>query len=190
MQAILILLIVLIFLSFLFGMVHDRRNTENRNAYEKKLDEFPHDFALPSLNFSQALLIDEARESLIILQDLDQDEVECEIIPFSRILEVALIQNGEAVLSFPKNNVLESGGDIAGDVEDVEEEEEEELIDQLSLKVLVDDLTNPLKEFYCIDEDDYIQFDSDEFWDAYDECFDWYHKLVVLIKRSERNRVR
>ncbi|MFC4410100.1 hypothetical protein ACFOZY_06565 [Chungangia koreensis] len=186
MKTIIVLLFLIILFFFIAGVVFDRRKAVSQKNHNEWLADLPHDHSISSINFSQALLIDESAEVILFLQELDQEEYEYDEIPFYKILEVALIENNQSVYSFPKNSVLLNEGKSA--VHDEEMDEEDEYIENLTLKVLVDDLTNPVKEFNCIEEEDYISSETDEYIDAFEECSDWYHKLVILIKRTEKSR--
>lgn len=186
MKTLFVLLFLIVLFFFVAGVLFDRRKAVSQKNHNEWLEDLPHDHSISSINFAQALLLDEDAELLIILQELDQEEYEYDEIPFSKILEVALIENNEVVYAFPKNTVLVNEGKTFKDEEEIEDEDE--YIENLVLKILVDDLTNPVKEFTCIEEDDYISSDSEEYADAFDECCDWYHKLVILIKRAEKSR--
>lgn len=184
MKTLFVLLFFIIFFFFVVGVLNDRRKEDAKNAHDDWLDDIPHDHAISSFNLQNSLLIDESSETLIILKNLDEEEYEYEEIPYRKVMEVSLVENGQLIYAFPTNGVLGTAKSL------IEEgiEDEDSYVEYLTLKILVDDLSHPLKEFICVEEDDYLPPDSDEYITAYDDCVDWYHKVVVLIKRSEKSK--
>jgi hypothetical protein len=178
----------------------ERRIVEKR-MIDQLLSDIPHTQKVFSENNLNALLINEGLKSnYLFLAQRDYlaekfDLGDIEIIPFEKILEVAIVEDECVVSLFPGNGLLHSLYDSeetfivekASDEED--EDEENNTVEKLSLKIVVDDLTNTLIEFVLIENDKPKSKGSDEYTRVYELCEEWYQKLFIIIKRYEHEKV-
>lgn len=178
----------------------DKRNAEIRRISEEWLEEIPHTQSILSSNCLNSLLINEVTNILYFAQRESLEvEFDIEDIPFHKVLEVAIVEDESILSLYPKGGLI---GDSLKDIglgyegdseEELDEEEDEadedETTTKLSLKILVDDLTNPIIEYVFMENEDSLDIDSDEYMDAIKLCNDWYQKLSIIIKRYEHDKV-
>lgn len=164
-------------------------------ASTEEIMAIPHTQYTLSSNALHALLLNEQTNMLIIAQ---REELGGELtiteIPFSKIYEVAIME--DEVFMLKTKNYLMSGSLLEEDNEDEElaeqedEEEEEDTVTKLSLKLVVDHLSDPILEYTFMDtEEDPISKEEDEYKEAMELCEKWYQKISVIIKRHELERV-
>lgn len=171
---------------------------ENRRNTEEVLEEIPHTQMLLSPNNLNALLINEVTNILYIArrEELGSD-FEIKDIPFNKILEAALLEDGETTSMFPKEGILSSrikSGDEKepdeeeDEVED-EEDDEEEFEFSLCFKIVSDDLTEPIHYFTYLEDykEDYKE--SEQYEEAMGACNQWFQKLSIIIRRYQYDRV-
>jgi len=187
---------------FFWGVIEwklfiNRRNAENRRRLEEQLAEIPHTQSLISNDLLNIMLIDDVGNFLYILQrDSLGEDFSIDPISFSKVLEVALVEEGEIVILYPKKGLLGSTLLHAQDVidEDVDEEDEEdegdvESIEALCLRIVVDDLINPILEYPFIADGHSFEIDSEEYIEVNALCNEWYQKICIIIKRYEHTNV-
>lgn len=169
-------------------------NEENRRVTEEILEEIPHTQKLVTPNNLNALLINEVTEILYIAsrEELGGD-FEIKDIPFNKVLEVALIEDGKTIAVFPKEGILSSPVNL-GDIEEQDEEEEfeeeeEELEFSLCFKIVSDDLAEPIHYFTYLDDykEEYKEFE--EYEELMGLCHVWHQKLSIIIRRYQYDRV-
>ena len=171
---------------------------ENRRNTEEVLEEIPHTQMLLSPNNLNALLINEVTNILYIAR---REELGCDFeikdIPFNKILEAALLEDGKTTSMFPKEGILSSrikSGDEKepdeekDEVED-EEDDEEEFEFSLCFKIVSDDLTEPIHYFTYLEDykEDYKE--SEQYEEAMGACNQWFQKLSIIIRRYQYDRV-
>lgn len=171
-------------------------NEENRLIVEELLEEIPHTQKLVTPNNLNALLINEVTNILYIARR-EESGIDFEItdIPFNKILEAALIEDGETIAVFPKEGILSSRLKIeAGEEEEEEdideyEEEEEEFEFNLCFKIVSDDLSQPIHSFTYLDDykEDYKE--TEHYEEATGVCHEWHQKLSIVIRRYQYDRV-
>src|SRR5690606_7357477 len=83
------------------------------------------------------------------------------------------------------------GWSILNDDEELysDDVDEEDVINKLSLKLIVDDLSNPLIEFVFYEDERGIDTESEEFEEIWEECKNWHKKFSIIIKRDQREKV-
>lgn len=92
------------------------------------------------------------------------------------------------------SNHLISGSLLEGE-QDVEVEEIDEddpaynTVSQLVLKIVADNLSDPILEYVFLDEEEPISREEDEYLESLELCEKWYQKISVIIKRYELERV-
>lgn len=191
---------------FFWGVIEwrrsiNRRNTENRRRLDEVLAEIPHTQSLISNNLLNVILLDEEFNFLYILQrDSVEEDFDIKRIPFNEVLEIAVVEEERVLNLYPKDGLLGSTQENDEEFfdedpeedeeyeEDVEEDEDES-IEALCLRIVVDDLTNPILEYPFISYDHTLVKDSDEFIEAYSCCNEWYQKIYIIIKRFEHDKV-
>ena len=180
-----------------------RKDAERRRISEEALARIPHTQCFLSTDYLSALLINEDTMKFYMAKwEEDRPQFELKEYTFNQILEAA-IEEDETILSlYPKEGLLAStlpdseGSSVVYIVEsdneedEEEEEEEEETVEKLSLKMVVDDLGEPIVEYVFMEKDDAIAKDSEEYEEAFKNCTEWFQKMSVIIKRLERVPVR
>ena len=171
-------------------------NEENRKIVEELLEEIPHTQKLVTPNNLNALLINEVTNILYIARR-EETGIDFEItdIPFHKILEAALIEDGETIAVFPKEGILSSrlkkeigAGEEEEEVEEYEEEEEE-LEFSLCFKIVADDLSAPIHHFMFLDDYKEEYKETEHYEEAMSVCHDWHQKLSIIIRRYQYDRV-
>lgn len=162
-------------------------------ASTEEIMAIPHTQYTLSSNALHALLLNEQTNMLIVAQreELDEELTITEV-PFSKIYEVAIME--DEVFMLKTKNYLMSGSLLEEDNEELaeeeEEDEEEDTVTKISLKLVVDHLSDPILEYIFMDTDeDPISKEEDEYKEAMELCEKWYQKISVIIKRHELERV-
>ncbi len=162
-------------------------------ASTEEIMAIPHTQYTLSNNALHALLLNEQTNMLIVAQreELDEELTITEV-PFSKIYEVAIME--DEVFMLKTKNYLMSGSLLEEDNEELaeegEEDEEEDTVTKISLKLVVDHLSDPILEYIFMDTDeDPISKEEDEYKEAMELCEKWYQKISVIIKRHELERV-
>lgn len=177
-----------------------RRDAERRRTSEEALARIPHTQHFLSSDYLSALLINEdTKKFYMAKREEDQTQFEIKEYTFTQILEAAIEENGSILSLYPKEGLLGStlpdseGSSVVYIIESDDEEDEEdedETVERLSLKMVVDDLGEPIVEYVFMENDDPIAKDSEEYEEAFKNCNEWYQKISVIIKRLERVPVR
>lgn len=179
-----------------------RKDAERKRISEEALARIPHTQQFLSTDYLSALLICEATKKFYMVErEEDQPQFEVKEYAFNQILEAA-IEEDETILSlYPKEGLLGStlpdrdGSSVvyiveSGEEEEEDEEEQDETVEKLSLKMVVDDLGDPIVEYVFMENEDAIAKDSEEYEEVFKHCNEWYQKISVIIKRLERVPVR
>ncbi|MCR6524870.1 hypothetical protein [Lysinibacillus capsici] len=163
--------------------------TAMTEASEEEIMAIPHTQCTVSNDALNALLLNEQTNMLIFARREALDE-ELKIIevPFNRIYEVAIMED-EVFTVRTKNHLM--SGSLLAEADEIEEEEvEEDTISQLSLKLVVDHLSEPIQEYMFMDNsEDPISKEEDDYKEAIELCEKWFQKISVIIKRHELERV-
>ena len=162
-----------------------QRLADMREASEAEITAIPHTQCTISNDFLNALLLNEHTNRLILAQREALDEALKIIeIPFKKIYEVAIVED-EATIRKAKNYLISSS--LLGESE---EADEEETVSQLSLKLVVDHLADPIVEYIFMENSDHpIARDEEDYVEALELCEQWFQKISVIIKRHELERV-
>lgn len=177
-----------------------RKDAERRRISEEALARIPHTQHFLSTDYLSALLINEdTKKFYMVKKEEDHSQFEIKEYTFNQLLEAA-IEEDEAILSlYPKEGLLGStlpdseGSSVVYIVESDDEEDEEdedETVEKISLKMVVDDLGEPIVEYVFMEKEDAIAKDSEEYEEAIKNCNEWYQKISVIIKRLDRVPVR
>lgn len=165
-------------------------------ASTEEIMAIPHTQYTLASNALHALLLNEQTNMLIIAQREELgEELTITEIPFSKIYEVAIMED-EVFMLKTKNylmsgSLLEDNEELVEEDEDEDEDEvEEDTVTKISLKLVVDHLSDPILEYIFMDtEEDPISKEEDEYKEAMELCEKWYQKISVIIKRHELERV-
>ncbi|QPA58297.1 hypothetical protein [Lysinibacillus sphaericus] len=173
--------------------IESQNYAEMKEASEEEMKAIPHTQCLLSQDALKGLLLNEHTNMLIFAQREElEEELKIIEIPFSKIYEVAMMEDEMFVLR-TKNYLM--SGSLLGEEENVAEEEEEEVeeddtVSQLSLKFVVDHLSEPILEYMFMDQGEHpIARDEEEYEEAMELCEKWFQKISVIIKRHELERV-
>ncbi|MBG9754334.1 hypothetical protein ACE1MS_19630 [Lysinibacillus sp. fkY74-1] len=172
--------------------IESQNYAEMKEASEEEMKAIPHTQCLLSQDALKGLLLNEHTNMLIFAQREElEEELKIIEIPFSKIYEVAMMEDEMFVLR-TKNYLM--SGSLLGEEENVAEEEEEveedDTVSQLSLKFVVDHLSEPILEYMFMDQGEHpIARDEEEYEEAMELCEKWFQKISVIIKRHELERV-
>ncbi len=159
---------------------------ELQQASEEAFKKIPHTQYIMSEDYLSALLLNAHTNTLYIANREDFDEeISCKAIPFHHIYEVAILEDGNVVLKNARHNsglIIKKDKTVA---EDDEIEEDDEKVHKLSIKMVMDELEDPIVELIVLDSDKGLEKDDDLYKDAFEECEKWYQKMSILIKRYE-----
>ncbi len=158
-------------------------------ASEEEIMAIPHTQYTLSNDALNALLLNEQTNTLIFArrESLDEELTIIEI-PFNKIYEVAIMEDEEFMIR-TKNHLM--SGSLLGEADEIEEVEvEEDTISQLSLKLVVDHLSEPIQEYMFMDNgEEPISKEEEDYKEAMELCEKWFQKISVIIKRHELERV-
>lgn len=194
------------FLLFKWGshqiqLIENGKEEEIKKETEELLQEFIHSQSTISDDYLNALLLDEASQTLFIAtrEDLETGFDVKEFL-FNEIYESSIEEDGKQIALISRGGLL--GGTLLDDggnslvyimepennkKNDTEETEDisKDTVSKLSLKLVVDDLASPIIEYVFLESEEKIDKDSDEYKDAAKECKKWHQMISVLIKRHD-----
>ncbi len=164
--------------------VESQKYAQMKEASEEEMKAIPHTQCLLSEDALKGLLLNEQTNMLIFAQREElEEELKIIEIPFSKIYEVAMMEDEMFVLR-TKNYLM--SGSLLGE----EEEDDTDTVSQLSLKFVVDHLSEPILEYIFMDQGEHpIARDEEEYEEAMELCEKWFQKISVIIKRHELERV-
>jgi hypothetical protein len=173
--------------------IYDNRLNEMKEASEEELLAIPHTHCIISNDCLNALLLNEPTNTLFLVsrEDLEEDLIKKEI-SFNKIYEVAIVED-EMYIARTSNSFI--SGSLLGEDQDIEEEEfdeedpEYDTVSQLTLKIVADNLSDPILEYVFLGNDEPISREEDEYQEALELCEEWFQKISVIIKRYELERV-
>lgn len=166
---------------------------EMKEASEEELMAIPHTHCIISNDCLSALLLNEPTNTLIFVsrEELEDALIKKEI-PFNKIYEVAIVED-DMYIARTSNNFI--SGSLLGEDMDIEEEELDEedpeynSMSQLTLKIVADNLSDPILEYVFMDNGEPLSREEDEYQEALELCEEWFQKISVIIKRYELERV-
>ena len=176
-----------------------RKDAAKKRKSEQDLAQIPHTQKTLSTDYLTALLINENINRLYIASKENYDSLfEIKEYAFNEILEVAIVEDKNLLSLLPKDGLLGASLNNDGTVVHIintedgaeDKEKDDEQVSKLSIKMVVDDLLDPLVEYMFLDNEDEIDKESDEYKDGFKLCNEWYQKISVIIKRQERVPVR
>ncbi|MEY9972377.1 hypothetical protein ABH966_002751 [Lysinibacillus sp. RC46] len=173
--------------------IYNDRLNEMKEASEEELMAIPHTHCIISNDCLNALLLNEPTNTLFLVsrEDLEEDLIKKEI-SFNKIYEVAIVED-EMFIARTSNSLI--SGSLLGEDLDIEEEESDEedhednTVTQLTLKIVADNLSDPILEYVFLDNGEPISREEDEYQEALELCEEWFQKISVIIKRYELERV-
>ncbi|MFJ7890932.1 hypothetical protein ACIQYL_23070 [Lysinibacillus xylanilyticus] len=173
--------------------ISNNRLNEMKEASEEELMAIPHTHCIISNDCLNALLLNEPTNTLFLVsrEDLEEDLIKKEI-SFNKIYEVAIVED-EMYIARTSNSLI--SGSLLGEDLDIEEEECDEedpeynTVSQLKLKIVADNLSDPILEYVFLDNGEPISREEDEYQEALELCEEWFQKISVIIKRYELERV-
>ena len=173
--------------------ISNNRLNEMKEASEEELMAIPHTHCIISNDCLNALLLNEPTNTLFLVsrEDLEEELIKKEI-SFNKIYEVAIVED-EMYIARTSNSLI--SGSLLGEDLDIEEEECDEedpeynTVSQLKLKIVADNLSDPILEYVFLDNGEPISREEDEYQEALELCEEWFQKISVIIKRYELERV-
>ncbi|QPQ29176.1 hypothetical protein [Lysinibacillus sp. JNUCC 51] len=173
--------------------IYNNRLNEMKEASEEELMAIPHTHCIISNDCLNALLLNEPTNTLFLVsrEDLEEELIKKEI-SFNKIYEVAIVED-EMYIARTSNSLI--SGSLLGEDLDIEEEECDEedpeynTVSQLKLKIVADNLSDPILEYVFLENGEPISREEDEYQEALELCEEWFQKISVIIKRYELERV-
>lgn len=172
--------------------IYNDRLNEMKEASEEELMAIPHTHCIISNDCLNALLLNELTNTLFLVsrENLEEDLIKKEI-SFNKIYEVAIVED-DIYIARTSNSLI--GGSLLGEDLDIEEEFDDEdlednAVSQLTLKIVADNLSDPILEYDFLDNGEPISREEDEYQEALQLCEEWFQKISVIIKRYELERV-
>lgn len=164
----------------------------------EKVEQHPHTRYIVSTDYLQALIIDESSNTLRILEREDVDtDFDRKEYDFQELFEIAIVEDGKNIALTSKGGVhgwslIDGGAMVDVHVNEIEaspeKKEKQKEVKQLMLKLVVDDLSNPIVEYVFLDNEQAIPKELDEYKDIFKECNKWYQKISVIIKRGDKEK--
>ncbi|MBK3493767.1 hypothetical protein JFL43_02605 [Viridibacillus sp. YIM B01967] len=172
-------------------MEKERINAEMKRKSEELLQAIPHTQFTLAPDYLSALLLDERTNTVYVAyrEELDSG-FERKEYQFSEIFEAAIVED-EDILSFSSTGggSLLGGGASSRDAEDDPDDDSEEVVSKLSIKMVVNDLTNPILEFVFMENSTHLSKETDQYKEISKLCKQWYQKISIIIKRYEKETV-
>ncbi|AVK86248.1 hypothetical protein C3943_23545 [Lysinibacillus sp. B2A1] len=168
------------------------RLNDLRDASKRELLAIPHTQCILAEDCLSALLLDEPTNTLYLAnrEDLEEELIK-KVIPFNKIYEVAIVED-EIFIARTSNHLI-SGSlleDQEIEVEEVDEDDPEyNTVSHLTLKIVADNLSDPILEYVFLNQEEPISREEDEYLESLELCEKWYQKISVIIKRYELERV-
>lgn len=157
----------------------------------EKLERIPHNRRAVSEDCLSAILLDDYSKTFYYVKRKDVDSnFKKKSYAFDEIYECASSVNDNIYSLISKGGI--HGWSILNDDEELysdDDVDEEDVINKLSLKLIVDDLSNPLIEFVFYEDERGIDTESEEFEEIWEECKNWHKKFSIIIKRDQREKV-
>lgn len=172
--------------------IYNNRLNEMKEASEEELMAIPHTHCIISNDCLNALLLNELTNTLFLVsrEDLEEDLITKEI-SFNKIYEVAIVED-EMYIARTSNSLISSsllGEDLDIEEESDDEDPEDNAVSQLTLKIVADNLSDPILEYIFLDNGEPISREEDAYQEALELCEEWFQKISVIIKRYELERV-
>ncbi|MFJ8260585.1 hypothetical protein ACIQ4I_01300 [Rummeliibacillus sp. NPDC094406] len=191
--------------SYQIKLIEMRREEAIKKETEEMLQEYPHSHSTVSSDYLNALLIGEASQTFFVAKREDTDsDFEVREYLFNEIYETAIEEDGNQIALISRGGLLggsliDGGGNSLvyvmepeNSLKDNSDEESEETteksseeVSKLSLKVVVDDLSNPIIEYVFLEPEEPVEKDSDVYKEASKQCKKWHQMISVLIKRHD-----
>jgi len=169
------------------------RLDDMREASERELLAIPHTQCILAEDCLSALLLDEPTNTLYLAsrEDLEEELIKKKI-PFNKIYEVAIVED-EIFIARTSNHLI--SGSLLEDEQEIEVEEVDEddpeynTVSHLTLKIVADNLSDPILEYVFLNQEEPISREEDEYLESLELCEKWYQKISVIIKHYELERV-
>ena len=175
-----------------------KRNEALLDETIQKVEQHPHTRYIISTDYLSVLMLDEYSNTLRILEREEIDEeFDKREFDFEELYEIAIVEDGNNIALTSKGGVhgwslIDGGTKVDIHVNEMEElpekKEKAKEVKKLMLKLVVDDLADPIVEYVFLDNEQEIPKELDEYKDIFKECTKWYQKISVIIKRHEHER--
>ena len=175
-----------------------KRNEALLDETIQKVEQHPHTRYIISPDYLSVLMLDEYSNTLRILEREEIDEeFDKREFDFEELYEIAIVEDGNNIALTSKGGVhgwslIDGGTKVDIHVNEMEElpekKEKAKEVKKLMLKLVVDDLADPIVEYVFLDNEQEIPKELDEYKDIFKECTKWYQKISVIIKRHEHER--
>lgn len=148
-----------------------------------------------SLNRENGIAIDEHKNKIAFLYKTSEKSYQINSYDFSQVIEVEIIKDGETVTRTSKagllggaavGNLLAGGfGLIAGAMGSNKTSSEK--VKQLSIRIILEDLSNPAHKIYFVNTPEAFDQSSEEVVEALQDIDRWYGILTIIMKRLNQH---
>ena len=161
----------------------DRINEEQLEESIELLTSVPYTKYILSDDQLSGLLIDE-RNKYFYFAKREEIGVEFNHKEFhlSKLLEVAIFEDGKVKYMFPKDGMI---GSAIGGNQSEKSDEKNSMVKKLTLKIVIDDFLNHTIEYAFIDSEEPVEKD-DDYKDTFKKCYDWYQTMSIAINRNKQ----
>lgn len=175
----------------------DKRDAEIKKDTINKLNElkFNVNESLSNYGWSKSIRLDENEEKLYYATRTGiYGDYKCRTVNFDEILDVTISSNGVNQINVSKGGLIGGGlvgGALFGGVGAVigalgANKTSTEEVHELSLKITVNDLTNPLINMDIISSENAMDSTSELYRSTINLLDEWFGKLTIVLKRNEK----
>lgn len=168
-----------------------------KNYIEKLKNEINYDDISVSTDYLQGIFIQTEKERIGILsRENSEQEFNIEYINFTDISDVHLIQNDSTVIKSVKGDLIGKsliGGALLGGTGAVigavsANRNVNEVLNKLTLQIVVDDVINPIRNIKLINLQQGISKNSSNYEFVFDVVDKWYKRIELIIKKKENKK--
>ncbi len=188
---IIILFFVLLGFGYLALLNLDKKKEKSLQKKIKKIHSFNATQQITNYNASQGISVDERRQKISLIENGNN----IKIYKFKEILEVELLENKKSLLKTSSGSMIGRAlvggvalggiGALAGGITGTKVQEEK--ITEVSLKIILNSISNSIFIYTLLKEDAGIDKNSQKYKQAISEARKWYGIIKVIIKQSEEN---
>jgi len=187
----LIISVVVIFiLGIAFTYNDGKKAEENKQQLINNISNVEYTKSYITDDGLRALLVNDYSKDLYIYQDND-----LKIINYKDILQTEIMENSKVITQTSRSSqvagtilgsiTLGAAGALIGGLSASQKHSNK--VKTLGLRIVVNDTSNPVKEFLIKEFDYYVPTESKEYKEFYDIAFEWFKTTEVLINQADKD---